>query len=121
MGTITVPIQVGDLAGRQFIEVDALVDTGSTDTVLPSNVLEQLGIEPVDRYTYKLADDRIVEYEVGDGRIRIDGRERIAPIVFGPRGVAPLLGATALEIFHLVVDPVERRLITVPGLLKGQW
>lgn len=117
MGTFTVPIQVGGLAGQQFIQVDALVDTGSTDTVLPSNVLEQLGIEPVDRYTYKLADDRIVEYEVGDGRIRIDGRERIAPIVFGPRDVAPLLGATALEIFHLRVVPVERRLIPVPGLL----
>lgn len=117
MGTFSVPIQVGDLAGRQFIEVDTLVDTGSTDMVLPSDALEQLGIEPVDRYTYKLANDTIIEYEVGYGRIRIDGRERIAPIVFGPREVAPLLGATALEIFHLAVDPVERRLISVPGLL----
>lgn len=44
MGTFTVTIQIGDLAGQQFVEVQALVDTGSTYTVLPNEVLEQLGI-----------------------------------------------------------------------------
>ena len=34
MGTFTVLLQVGDLAGRQFADVEAL-DTGSSDTAIP--------------------------------------------------------------------------------------
>jgi clan AA aspartic protease len=119
VGTFSVPIQVGDPAGQWFIGIEALVDTGASDTFLPRSVLEQLGIQPVDRFSYRLADERTVEYDVGEARIRLDGRERTTQVVFGPEGVTPLLGATTLEIFHLGVDPVERRLIPVPGLLKG--
>lgn len=117
MGTFKVAIQVGDPSGQQFIEVEALVDTGASDTVLPENVLVQLGVKPVDRFTYELADNSIAEYEVGEARVRLDGRERTTQVVFGPPGVTPLLGATTLEIFHLVVDPIHKRLIPVPGLL----
>ena len=46
MGTFTVPIQIGDLAGQNFADFDALVDTGSTYTVLPKESLDQLGVEP---------------------------------------------------------------------------
>ena len=79
MGTFSVRIQVGDLAGRQYLEVDALVDTGSSDTVLPQDTLRELGVTPVDRFTYSLADETIVEYDVGEARIRLDGRERTTP------------------------------------------
>ncbi len=50
MGTFSVQIQVGDLVGQRFVEVEALVDTGASDTVLPQDVLRGLGITPVDRY-----------------------------------------------------------------------
>ena len=118
MGTFTVPIQVGDPAKRQFIEVEALVDTGATHTLLPRNMLLTLGIEAVERLTFQLADERSVEYEVGEARIRLDGRERTTLVVFGPEGATPLLGATTLELFNMAVDPVGRRLVSVPGLLK---
>jgi len=39
-------------------------------------------------------------------------------VIFGAEGVQPLLGATALEILKLAADPVRRRLVPVPGLLK---
>ncbi len=39
-------------------------------------------------------------------------------MIFGPEGTTPLLGATTLQTFHLGVDPVEQRLVPVPGLLK---
>ena len=45
MGTFTVTIQIGDLAGQNFVNLEALVDTGSTYTVLPKEILDQLGIE----------------------------------------------------------------------------
>ena len=118
MGTFSVRIQVGDLEGRQYVEVDALVDTGSSDTVLPQDILRRLGITPVDRFAYSLADETIVEYDVGEARIRIDGRERTTQLVFGPEGVSPLLGATTLQLFHLGEDPLQERLVSVTGLLK---
>ena len=41
-----------------------------------------------------------------------------ALVVFAPPGTTPLLGATALETTGLAVDPIPRRLIPVPALLK---
>mgnify|MGYP000064746392 CR=1 FL=1 len=118
MGTFSVILQVGDLAGRQFVDVQALVDTGASDTMLPQDLLRQLGIESIDRFTYSLADETVVEYDVGEARIRLDGRERTSQVVFRPEGATPLLGATTLQIFHLGVDPLAERLIPTTGLLK---
>ena len=118
MGTFSVSMLVGDLQNRRFVQVEALVDTGSSDTLLPKDMLTSLGVEALERVSYELADERVVEYEVGEARIRLDGRERIALVVFGPDGATPLLGATTLELFHLAADPVGRRLVPVRGLLK---
>ncbi len=118
MGTFEVSLQVADPSGRQFIEIEALVDTGATHTLLPGDMVERLGIEAIERISFQLADERTVEYEVGEARIRLDGRERTSLVVFGPEGTGPLLGATTLELFNLAVDPVGRRLMPVPGLLK---
>ena len=118
MGTFTVQLQVGDLAGQRFVDVEALVDTGSTYTLLPKEVLDRLEIEQEGQRSFELGDDRIVEYPIGYARMRLDGQQTIVLVVFGPEGVAPLLGATALEHLSLAVDPIHRRLIPVPVLLK---
>ena len=118
LGTFTVSLQIGDLAGQRFIDIEALVDTGSSDTLLPRDILEGLGIPAVDRFTYSLAGETLVEYDVGEARLRLNGRERTTQVVFGPQGVTPLLGATTLQLFHLGVDPLQEQLAPVRGLLK---
>ena len=118
MGTFAVPLQVSSPAGRQLVPVEALVDTGATHTLLPRDVLVSLGIEAVERLSFQLADESVTEYEVGEARIRLDGRERTILVVFGPERATPLLGAATLEVFNLAVDPVKRQLVPVPGLLK---
>jgi len=118
MGTFSVTIQVGDLAGQNFVDQEALVDTGSSDTVLPRDLVEELGITVVDRFAYSLADETIVEHDVGEARVRLNGRERTTQVVFGPEGITPLLGATTLQLFHLGVDPLQEQLVPVTGLLK---
>ena len=50
MGTFEVPIHVGDIAGQRFVEVRALVDTGSTYTAVPSSILTALGIEVMETH-----------------------------------------------------------------------
>lgn len=118
MGTFSVAMQVGDLEGRQFIDIAALVDAGASHTLLPMEVLGPLGVKVIEQVSFQLADGGFVEYGVGEARIRVDGRERATLVVFGPEGVQPLLGATTLQLFNLAVDPVQERLIPVPGLLK---
>ena len=118
MGTFTVSFQIGDLARQQFVNVEALVDTGSTYTVLPKEMVDQLGIEQEGQRRFELGDDRIVAYPIGYARMRLGGDETIVLVVFGPEGTDPLLGATALEHLSLAVDPIHQRLVPVPALLK---
>lgn len=118
MATFSVPLEVGNGAGGEFVAVEALVDTGATYTVLPKDLLARLDIEPVGRRTFQLADERVVEYNVGEVRLRLEGSELTVLVVFAPVGTGPLLGATALEVFGLAADPVNQRLLPVPALLK---
>ena len=48
MGTVTVTIEIGDPQGQVFEELDVIVDTGSTYTAVPRQMLQRLGI-PVER------------------------------------------------------------------------
>ena len=68
--------------------------------------------------SFQLADNRIVEYEVGEARVRLDGRQRTTLVVFGAEEASPLLGATTLQLFNLAADATRERLVTVPALLK---
>ena len=118
MSEFSVPIQVGDLVGQQFIEVTALVDTGSSFTFLSSSLLAALGIAPMGAGHFVMANNAVEQYPVGHARVRLEGQERIVPVVFGPENIEPLLGATALEIFLLAADPINQRFIPVKGRLK---
>jgi clan AA aspartic protease len=118
MGTFTVSIQVGGPSGGEFRPVDALVDTGASHSMLPRNLLTTLGVVVIEQVAFNLADERTVEYDVGEARIRLDGRERTTLVIFGPDDAAPLLGATTLQLFNMAVDTVGERLFSVPGLLK---
>ncbi len=111
-------IEVGDPAGRRFDRLEALVDTAATYTWIPRDVLEHLGIRPEEERPFILADGRQVIYNISWIRVRIDGRTQPTIAVFGDRGSEPLLGVLTLEGFGLAADPVDRRLLPVPGLLK---
>lgn len=55
---------------------------------------------------------------MGTFRVRVEIGDPPPPlVVFGDPDTLPLLGAYALEGFGLAPDPVNRRLIPVPGLL----
>ena len=95
------------------------MDTSATHSLVPRNLLTELGVELIERVSFQLADERTVEYEVGEVRVRLDGRERTTVAVFGPEAASPRLGATTLELSNMAVDPMRRRLVPVPGLLEA--
>jgi clan AA aspartic protease len=114
VGTFVVHLEVGGPARDRFEPVDALVDTGSTYTVLPRALLEELGVAVDSRAPFVLADGREVERDLGRAWVRFEGREQYTLVVFGEDA---LLGAVTLEEFLLAPDPVERRLVPVRGLM----
>ena len=56
MGTFYVTLQVADRFRERYVQVDALVDTGSTYTSLPESLLDDLGIEREESALFELAD-----------------------------------------------------------------
>ena len=104
MGTFYQTVKVGNPAGGDFVEIDAMVDTGATDSMFPQSLLGELHLLPLESQTYKLADGSMIEFPFGQAVIEINGRARVCPVIFGP-GDEALLGATTLEIFKLLVDP----------------
>ncbi|KRT69305.1 MAG: hypothetical protein XU15_C0012G0117 [candidate division NC10 bacterium CSP1-5] len=119
MGAFRVPIEIANVQGQRFEAVEALVDTGATYTMVPRAVLQGLGVVPEERWPFTLADGRTVEYDVAQIQVRLDGRRRYTVVVFGEDGAQCLLGVVTLEELRLGVDPVNRRLIPVPGVLMA--
>ena len=119
MGTFRIEMGIGDPQGQRYEYVDALVDSGSTYNILPASMLRRLGIEVQGIGTFRIADGRRIEREMGETRVRLNGEDYTAPVIFGDEGVQPLLGAVTLEIFRLAIDPVEMRLIPVDGLMMA--
>ncbi len=118
MGVFSVTIEVGDLEGRSFEQLEALADTGATTTVIPASVLGRLGIASTQRRTFEYADGNRVELDMAQATVRVEGRETITWIIFGEEGGGALLGAYTLEGVFLGVDPYNQRLVPVHGVLK---
>ena len=118
MGTFSVKIEIGPIDGARYAEVDALVDTGATTTMMPASILRGLGIAPAMSRTFEYADGNRVNLDMGEARIRVAGQETPTWVIFGAEDGGALLGALTLEETFLAVDPYNERLIPVNGLLK---
>ena len=88
---------VGDPQGRQFEDVEVVVDTGSTYTAVPRELLRRLGV-PVDRsLPSETADGRILPVDVGETTIRLEGLQFHTPVIFAEENEPSLLGVVSLE------------------------
>ena len=116
MGLFRARVEVANPAGGPFRTIEPVVDTGAVYSMLPASLLESLGLSPDEPQTFILADGNTREYGLGEARFRIEGRERTTPVIFGPESVF-LLGAVSLEVFGLIADTTQRRLIPSPELL----
>ena len=116
MGIFSVPVTIGnrDTAARETVA--ALVDTGSTFSMMPASLLHRLGIRPIESRRLRLANDQVAEYPTGMARFAIAGVDGEARVIFGPENIC-LLGATTLEDLSFIVDPINRHLIPDIALL----
>lgn len=115
VGLFAVDIQVTELFTRQSAVVNAVVDTGAAHTVIPEDILNGLGVMPVDSEFYELADGREVELYMGGVMLSYGIRgPRPVTVLFGPEGSQPVLGASALQVMDLMVDNANERLVATP-------
>jgi|TARA_B100000315_G_scaffold246714_1_gene274366 predicted aspartyl protease len=110
-------LEVGDPSGSRFETVEALVDTGVAFTVVPASMLERLGVARQDTVRLRLADDQVIERDLGETRVRLDGKTLNTVVVFGDEDALPLLRVYTLERALLAVDPVGQRLVPTEALL----
>ena len=111
MGTFSRPVRLSSMDGERSLDIEALVDTGASFTMVPADLLAELGVAPTEEVTLELADGRRVEYGMGRAMASIGGRTEATLVVFGEENTEPLLGAYTLEGLRLAVDPVLGRLI----------
>ena len=113
MGVFSWPMRIASPNGEQTRDIEATVDTGARYTVVPANLLRELGITPNRRSVFELGDGRRVEMDIGEARATVDGVSAVTPVIFGTDGTEPLLGAMTLQILNFAVDMPSERL--VPG------
>ena len=120
MGTFKIGVNIGNQERERWTSIDAMVDTGAFLSSAPASVLRELGVAPVRRQGFRFADGSSKQMDVGEVRIRIDGREATTQVVFNNEDTQPLLGALALEELFLVVDPITKRLVPMDDIIWGR-
>ena len=93
-----------------------LVDTGSTDCVVPASALREIGLAPKGQRTYELADGRQETVDITTADLEFMGEIVGVTICFGNDGIEPILGLTALESVGIEIDPVSQRLKRRPAV-----
>ena len=117
MGYIRVKARVWNVQDPSITrEVELLADTGAVYTVLPSSLLREMKVEPIGRRKFRLANNQVIERDVGIVGIEIKGIKTHTTAVFGDEGVY-LLGVVTLEELGLEVDPVKGELKPMELLL----
>ena len=121
MGATHVTVRITNPAEPdRFWEGLFLVDTGATDSLVPRQHLEAIGLQPRGRRTYELADGSELAVDVTVAEIEFMGEVVGGTVIYGQSNAEPLLGVTALESVGIEVDPVSQRLKRLPAVrLKG--
>ncbi len=117
MGLFSVPMTVTGIDSGLTTTLDALVDTGATHSMVPADALANLGVTRVWRSRIRMANESVIDLPRGNAEVRALDRKATVPVLFGPEGSCPILGATTLEILELAVDPNIGRLVPGEALL----
>ncbi len=121
MGVTTLEIEVGNPVNRQAIEkVEFLIDSGAVYSVVPTPILERLGIQPLTAQEFRLADGSKITRQKGIALFKYGDRIGGADVIFGEEGDSVLLGAFTLEALGLSLDPLRRDLKPLPMILASQ-
>ena len=114
MGTFSHSITLISISNGSSETIEGLVDTGAMFTVIPTSVLERIGVKPFRTLPVRFANGLVEQWEMGQVEAELNGERIPILCLFGAENFPPLIGDHTLEAFLLAVDPVEG------GLAKRQ-
>lgn len=118
MGLTVLELEVGNPANPDVTEkLEFLIDSGAVYSVVPTPILERLGIKPLAEQTFRLADGTKIVRKKGIALFKHGDRIGGADVIFGEEGDSLLLGAMTLESLGLSLDPLRRELKPLPLVL----
>jgi predicted aspartyl protease len=121
MSAFRVSVVAANIADQQRTTppIQALVDSGSELSWLPSDVVQSVGISPVRNRSFQTATGQTVQRPVGYAILRAEGFETIDEVVFAEPGDATLLGVRTIEGFGVMVDCVGHRFVATTTIVAG--
>ena len=117
MGLTKVTVKIG--RGKEALEVECLVDSGASYTLLPEKAWRKLGLKPIDGMKFVLADGTFIKRKLSEVWLEYAGRGRTTQVILGEKGDEALLGAMTLEAFGLVLNPFTRELSPMKLMLAS--
>ena len=116
MGLTHISVTLKNFTTNDSYKSNFLVDTGAINSLAPASELIKIGITPVGKRAYEMADGSLQEYEFGLAEISFMNEITAGCVIFGPEGVEPLLGVTAMESAGVSVDPQTQSLKRLPSI-----
>ena len=110
MGLTHVVVKLRNSDSAEKYEANFLVDTGALLSMAPASELKKLGIKPLGKELYELANGDLQEYEHGEAKLSFMNEVVTTRILFGPEDIEPILGVVALETAGYLVDPSSQKL-----------
>ena len=118
MGLTVLVIEVENPASPDITEpIEFLIDSGAIYSVVPSEVLNRLGIRSLVEQDFRLADGTRGTRRKGVALFKYGERVGGADVIFGEEGDSVLFGAFTLEALGLALDPLRRELRPLPMIL----
>ena len=101
--------------GARWREIVAPVDTRSLHSIVPAEILRELGIEPVIESRFNYRDGSILKLPIGSARVALPGKAGHSHVAFGNDPRQTVIGGLTLVELALAADPENKRF--VPGEL----
>lgn len=106
MGFVNLTVRIANIVDHSRAEdLEMLADSGALYSVVPTQVLDRIGVHSTHVEEFELADGRIIERRMGAAHVTVRNREAIANVIFGEPGDSTLLGVVTLEELGFVIDP----------------
>jgi len=79
VGLTSITARVGK--GKKAVEIDFIVDSGASYTLLPEKIWKQLNLKPFEELKFALADATIISRSISEVWLEYGGRGRTVQVI----------------------------------------
>ncbi|MFQ6122564.1 MAG: aspartyl protease family protein, partial [Dehalococcoidales bacterium] len=84
MGFLKTRVKVANASDpSKYAELELLVDTGATFTLIPNAVFREIGVEADTKFKLRVADGRFIERDGSTVWVEVEGKGYKVPVIVG--------------------------------------